>query len=145
MKVYTGVEEFNGVLCLGTVLVGDKDEIYSMSYNTLETKDIDTAHLLGLQRAIAFVKGNNPLNTKEDITYYPTKHYHKPYNTSILREKISNNVMIQSFLNDRGLNLKYNTAELTDFDKQINLSVIHQLRCAKQTVQFNNLSSNRTR
>ena len=67
MKIYTQVQKNKFNTYVGVVLVGDKDQIYMMNGNQLQTNNELSAHLYGIKRALSFVKFNKPLHANNDI------------------------------------------------------------------------------
>lgn len=138
MKIYTDVQNYCGKLMVGTVLVSDRDQIYMMNGNELQTDDVDQAHIYGIKRAMSFVKCNKPLYANEDVTVYTSKYYQKPYDSDTFEEKLMNDEYVNHFLQEKGVSITHNKEEFNDFDKQMLLNAEHQVRCTKHQMMMRN-------
>lgn len=78
MKIYTEVQSKNNNSYIGVILLGDFDQTYMSTAFKITIQNENSAHLMGIKRALSFVKANTPLYANNDITVYTpmdSKHY----------------------------------------------------------------------
>jgi hypothetical protein len=121
MKIYTRVDERKSGLesasYVGTVLVGDQDQIYFKDGFKLTVQDKVSAHLYGLKRCISFIKNVKPLHCNDMIHFV-----HDNVRVDIDRElndRIACDEYVQKFIKEKGISIKAQNKDFSDFDKQM--------------------------
>lgn len=127
MKIYTQVKNFNNKSYIGIELLNDKNQTnYSTAIKT-DIKSEKDAYLIGIRRAMSFIKNNKPLYTQDNIiVYIPTKLNIQDFN--LLNAKLLTDSYIKNTLKTEQ-NIIYNNKVLTEEDN-------YHLMCAG--VQINN-------
>ena len=121
MKIYTKVEErkmgLESASFVGTVLVGDNDQIYFKNGFKLTVQDKLSAHLYGLKRCISFIKNVKPLHCNNMIHFL-----HDNVRVNIDRElndRIASDEYVQRFIEERGIKIEAKNKDFTSFDKEM--------------------------
>lgn len=118
MKLYTKVQTLKTKSLVGVVLVGDKNQIYMTNGFETQTSDEKEASLLGIQRAISFIKNVSPIYANENLEIYGSKN-------SV--NEIKNNDYISKFLQMKKIDVILNNNFENEFDKQMNIRVNHEI------------------
>lgn len=127
MKIYTEVKSLNNKSIIGVILLGDSDQTYMASAFKTSIQNETSAHLMGIKRALSFVKANKPLYTNNDITVY-TPMESKYFFSKSITDRLDKDEYVQRALKPNQ-NIKHNRFALTEQDK-------YHLMCAR--VQINN-------
>lgn len=121
MKIYTKVDErkmgLESASFVGTVLVGDNDQIYFKNGFKLTVQDKVSAHLYGLKRCISFIKNVKPLHCNNMIHFL-----HDNVRVDIDRElndRIASDEYVQRFIEERGIKIEAKNKDFTSFDKEM--------------------------
>lgn len=121
MKIYTKVDErkmgLESASFVGTVLVGDNDQIYFKNGFKLTVQDKVSAHLYGLKRCISFIKNVKPLHCNNMIHFL-----HDNVRVDIDRElndRIASDEYIQRFIEERDIKIEAKNKDFTSFDKEM--------------------------
>ena len=121
MKIYTKVDErkmgLESASFVGTVLVGDNDQIYFKDGFKLTVQDKVSAHLYGLKRCISFIKNVKPLHCNNMIHFL-----HDNVRVDIDRElndRIASDEYVQRFIEERGIKIEAKNKDFTSFDKEM--------------------------
>lgn len=121
MKIYTRVDErkmgLESASFVGTVLVGDNDQIYFKNGFKLTVQDKVSAHLYGLKRCISFIKNVKPLHCNDMIHFL-----HDNVRVDIDRElndRIASDEYVKRFIEERGIKIEAKNKDFTSFDKEM--------------------------
>lgn len=121
MKIYTKVDErkmgLESASFVGTVLVGDNDQIYFKNGFKLTVQDKVSAHLYGLKRCISFIKNVKPLHCNNMIHFL-----HDNVRVDIDRElndRIASDEYVQRFIEEKGIKIEAKNKDFTSFDKEM--------------------------
>lgn len=122
MKIYTKTNNLNKKT-VGLVLVGDDNQIYMMNAVQLQSNDDNLAHLMGIKRAMSFVRNMKPLHANNDIEIFNSI---KEENQKLFEKQLKEDKYVQRFLKDKKISLTYNR-DKNDFDKQMMMVAQHQI------------------
>jgi hypothetical protein len=126
MKIYTEVQSKNNNSYIGVILLGDFDQTYMSTAFKITIQNENSAHLMGIKRALSFVKANTPLYANNDITVY-TPMDSKHYFPKSIDDRLKEDEYVQRMLKPNQ-SIKHNREGLTEQDK-------YHLMCAR--VQIN--------
>lgn len=117
MKVYTSVEERGLTTMVGTILVGDKDQIYFKDGFKLTICDKVSGHIYGLKRCISFIKNVKPLHCNDMIHFL-----HDNVRVDIdkeMNDRIACDEYVQKFIQEKGIKIEAQNKDFTKFDREM--------------------------
>ena len=117
MKLYTKIQTLKTKSLIGTVLVGDENQIYMSSGFEIHNTDERVASMTSIQRAISFIKNVSPIYATENLEIH---------NTNLTIDEIKRNEYVSKFLQTKNIDIILSNS-LNDFDKQMNMRAGHEL------------------
>lgn len=117
MKLYTKIQTLKTKSLIGTVLVGDENQIYMSSGFEIHNTDERVASMTSIQRAISFIKNVSPIYATENLEIH---------NTNLTIDEIKRNEYVSKFLQTKNIDIILSNL-LNDFDKQMNMRAGHEL------------------
>lgn len=117
MKLYTKIQTLKTKSLIGTVLVGDENQIYMSSGFEIHSTDERVALMTSIQRTISFIKNVSPIYATENLEIH---------NTNLTIDEIKRNEYVSKFLQTKNIDIILSNS-LNDFDKQMNMRAGHEL------------------
>lgn len=100
MKIYTDVNKFYNRLNVGIVLLGDHNQIYLEDAIQICEEEEYKGHVIGIERAISFVKNMKPLYAKKDAECIFNSN-----ESNWVQTKINSNIYLNRFKETTGISI----------------------------------------
>lgn len=128
MKLYLSTKEINKKSIVGLVLLNDEDEIYTKGSFVCKTTIPPSAYILGLKKALLYLKNNKPIKAKKDLevftdsknNYFSHPAVQRNMNHDIFFSKVQRRIIFK----DAGFNDSY------------------YLTICRNEIRFNNMENN---
>lgn len=128
MKLYLSTKEINKKSIVGLVLLNDEDEIYTKGSFVCKTTIPPSAYILGLKKALLYLKNNKPIKAKTDLEVFTDSKnnyfFHPAVQRNMNHDIFFSKVQRRIIFKDAGFNDSY------------------YLTICRNEIRFNNMENN---